>query len=138
MKTSDPYPASCRTRSCKLGIVAVILSVCLLVACAGSTRGTPWQSLPLDNGSLEIHYEEPNFAPFAPHTLYFYLQQNGETRLLASRQLRNDGANLGDHNIEFREVGNGLWEIRLRGAEQADEVWIVEQKGGEVTLTIEE
>ena len=122
----------------KFPLTAFTLGLFLFTACTNPTRGTPWRSLPLATGSLEIYYEEPNFAPFAPHTLHFYLEQDGETRLLASTQLHNDGANLGDHNIEFIEVNSDRWQIWLKGAEQADEVWLLEQSDGAVTLAKEE
>jgi hypothetical protein len=48
--------------------------------------------------------------------------------------LRNDGANLNDHNIEIKNLEQGQWRITLKGEEQADEHWLVEASEKEVTM----
>jgi hypothetical protein len=92
-------------------------------------------SIPLGTGSLEVRYLEIlGPAAFAPHTVRFYYREKDKEQFLAETELANDGANLGEHNVEVADLGNGNWQIILKGQEQADEHWVVETAGGKVRM----
>ena len=92
-------------------------------------------SFPLGTGSLEVRYLEVlGPAAFAPHTLRFYYREKDEEQFLAETELANDGANPSEHNLDVADLGNGNWQIILRGQEQADELWRVETTGGKVRI----
>jgi hypothetical protein len=92
----------------------------------------PGYCVAMANGSLEIHFET-SFG-FGPHTLFFYFDREGEFQFLKAIMLRNDGANLNDHNIEIKNLKQGQWRITLKGEEQVDDHWLVEAGEKEVTM----
>ncbi|MEJ2610794.1 MAG: hypothetical protein P8179_12095 [Candidatus Thiodiazotropha sp.] len=110
----------------------LIIIMCMVIGCAASKEGVHWKSVAMANGSLEIRFET-SFG-FGPHTLFFYFDREGEFQLLKAIMLRNDGANLNDHNIEIKNLEQGQWRITLKGEEQADEHWLVEAGEKEVTM----
>jgi len=105
-----------------------------ILACGASEQELSWQSIDLGVGSLEVRYELPDVAPFGSQRVRFYLLREGAERRLAATDVHNDGAGLGDSNLEVSDLGDGSWQVTLRGQEQADERWVVETTGGEVGM----
>ncbi len=95
----------------------------------------PGHRIDLGTGWLEIRYQEPlGAAAFGSHAVRFYLCDEGQERLLAASSLSNDGANPGSQNLEVTDRGNGRWIVTLKGAEQADERWLVDTDRGPVRM----
>ena len=92
----------------------------LMLAGCGAPSHLIWKEIPAPGGQLIIEYDEP--PPFGPHALYFsYLPEGAtEAQKLGRRELNNDGANLGDHNIEVLENGPASLRFVLRGEQQKD------------------
>ena len=86
----------------------------------------------LDNGLLELRSSSP--FGFGSHEVYFYLHGPDGSRLVGRTILRNDGANLGPHNVAVTRLSQTSWEIVLKGQEQADETWKAELSDGKATL----
>ena len=94
----------------------------MLMVLAGCTAPShfPWKDIPAPGGRLIIEYNEP--PAFGPHTLHFsYLPEGqSESQNLGKRELNNDGANLGDHNLQVLETTDTSMRFVLRGQQQAD------------------
>lgn len=104
------------------------LCMLLLVSCSRPDQGNHWKTIDLENGSLEVRYQDA--FGFGPHTVFFYLHRDERIRYLGKTSLHNDGANLGDHNLGVVGLGNGRWRVILSGQEQADEHWLIETDDG--------
>lgn len=78
----------------------------------------------MNRGSLTIRYNAP--LGFGAHTLRFYFREGKHVQLLAETELHNDGANLGDQNLQLVEMVPGRWQLILNGQEQPEERWLVE------------
>ena len=75
------------------------LFVLSISACGPGEKGTFWKKQPLNRGSLTIRYNAP--LGFGAHTLRFYFREGKHVQLLAEMELHNDGANLGDQNLQL-------------------------------------
>lgn len=97
----------------------------LLVSSCGRPKGDPgFAEVELDEGRLELR-SSPPFG-FGSHEVYFYFHGPEASRLVGRTILRNDGANLGPHNVAVTRLSQTSWEIVLKGQEQADETWKLE------------
>jgi hypothetical protein len=85
------------------------------------------RSVPMGSGSFEIRTD--GAWVFDSHTVYFYYRGEHGLDLLGSTELANDGANIGDANVTLLDLGDGNWQMTLRGEEQADERWLIKTTG---------
>ena len=106
----------------------------MLSGCFDQEQHILWKELEAPGGKLRIEYGPP--PAYGSHTLYFsYLPDDGsEVQQLGKKELNNDGANLGDHNLEVLEKTPNSLEIVLHGQQQGDNELLLQAKEGKATL----
>lgn len=77
---------------------------------------------PKETASLRVTYLEA--WAYSPHQIRFYV---GDV-LIGQRELKNDGANLGPHNIEVAWLEESRVEVTLRGQEQVPDSFVLAWK----------
>ena len=89
--------------------------------CSMAHPHTLWQDLTAPGGTLRIEYDEP--PAYGSHTLYFSYRADGQDdwQPLDTLELNNDGANLGEHNLEIVERTADGMQIQLRAQQQGDQ-----------------
>lgn len=118
-----------------------LLAGLLLITLAGGAAGClpaqseiPWTSADLGRGTLEVRLLEILIAPFASQTVRFYYRDGDRDRLLAETMLANDGVAPDSGNLEVTGLGAGRWLVILKGDEQADERWILDETDGNARM----
>lgn len=107
--------------------------LCLLCSgCGDIDEEYEFKSVKMGSGSLEIRHL--GAFGFGAHELRFYWREDDREELLAQTEICNDGASLGENNLEVVNLDNGRWELILKGQEQEDEHWVVETGGGDVRI----
>lgn len=94
--------------------------ILMTMGCGMGNQHILWQELDAPGGRLRIEYDEP--PAFGSHTLYFSYRAGGTEKWqpLDTLDLNNDGANLGEHNLEIVERGVDEMQMLLRGQQQGE------------------
>lgn len=98
----------------------LLLLTVLSLGCS-SPAEVEWLSFqsPSKSHKLRVTYLEA--WAYSPHEIRFYSKK----KLLTTKQLRNDGANLSNHNIELVWLGEESVEVTLKGEEQQPESFLL-------------
>jgi hypothetical protein len=119
----------------KSGLLFLLALGIFVGGCQPPNDAELWREIDVPGGLLRIEYAPP--PAYGSHTLYFsYLPKEGkEVISLGQRELNNDGANLGNHNLEELARTDSSLTIVLHGQQQADEVLLLLLQDGEVSLS---
>lgn len=119
----------------------VTLTLCLLMlglaGCFPQAQHLLWKEVDAPGGILRIEYDEP--AIFGSHFLYFTYAEQGssEDQKLGTWELNNDGANLGDHNLDHTQPNPQTLRMVLHGQQQEDLVLKLSVVDGKASLAKE-
>ena len=117
-------------KSQSIGLYCLLSVMC--VGC-GIDKEYDFKSVEMGLGTLEIRHL--GAFGFGSHHVRFYWQESNREEFLGQTELANDGAALGDRNLEVVKLGNQQWKIILKGEEQEDEHWLVDTTPGNVRMT---
>ena len=89
-----------------------------------------WRQFDAFGGEISVEYNEP--PAYGSHTLHFFFFPEGasEPQKLGWRVLNNDGANLGDENMEVLSRTPDIFRFVLRGQQQKDEYLEIRKSHG--------
>lgn len=116
--------------------LALLSMVLFFSNCSMSQKHLLWQEIDAPGGILRIEYDEP--PAFGSHTLYFRYQakDSDDWQQLDTLELNNDGANLGEHNLEILERSAIGMKVLLHGQQQADVPFWLTVTNGKATLQV--
>lgn len=113
-----------------LGILLIVFS-----GCSQEEGPFTWKELDAPGGKLHIGYLEP--PAYGRHILHFTYYASGDSvgQSVGVTQLNNDGANLGDHNIEvFNLKSDSTLMFILYGQQDEEQRFYVKVEKGEAKL----
>lgn len=121
------------------GVPIWVMTLLLLCSIGCSVQGQHqlWQEIDAPSGTLRIEYDDP--PAFGSHTLIFSYQytESLEWQSLGRLEFDNDGANLGDHNLEILKQTPESMTFVLRGQQQQDQSVILRLVDGKAELISE-
>ncbi len=113
---------------------AIAILLLCSVGCSLQGQHLLWQEIDAPGGTLRIEYNDP--PAFGSHTLFFSYRskESSEWQSLGNSELDNDGANLGDHNLEVLKQTPESMSFVLRGQQQKDQPMILRLEDGTAVL----